>query len=340
VNPIPESKNETESVMKLVEISAGYWLPRALHVVAELGIADVLDGTSRSSAEIAKDVNADADALDRLLRLLASHGIFERRNGRYGHNNLSRALRSDHPQSMRAYVRLVGLPLFWKSWGSLEDVVRTGKPAVSDVFGYFKDHALETEIFDAGMKSKGESAIPPVIAAYDFSSFRTIGDIGGGLGHLLKAVLKSAPKSQGVLFDQPHVLDRVVPDATIQNRLSLQPGDFFRGPLPQCDAYLLMEVIHDWTDEQSRQILSQIRKSAPHGAKLLVIETTLPDEDAWAKGNGQHFGHQLDINMLVLTGGRERTPDQFRSLLADSGWKLIRVIPTPSPYSIVEAIAS
>jgi hypothetical protein len=142
-----------------------------------------------------------------------------------------------------------------------------------------------------------------------------------------------------VLFDQPHVLDRVELDG-MEKGLSLQPGDFFRGPLPTCDAYLLMEVIHDWTDEKSRQILSQIRKAAPEEAKLLVIETVLPDEDAWAAGKGQHFGNHLDINMLVLTGGRERTPNQFRSLLADSGWKLTRVIPTPSPYSIVEAAAS
>jgi hypothetical protein len=340
VNPIPESTKETESVMKLVEVSAGYWLPRALHVIADLGVADVLDRTPRLINEIAKDVGADADALDRLLRLLASHGIFERRNDRYAHNTLSLALRSDHPQSMRAYVRLVGLPLFWKSWGSLEDVVRSGKPAVTDIFGYFKEHAQETEIFDAGMKSKAQVAIPPVISAYDFSSFRTIGDIGGGLGHLLKAILKSAPTAHGVLFDQPRVVDRVEPDETFENRLLLQAGDFFRGPLPKCDAYVLMEVLHDWTDAQCKQILSQIRKTATAGAKLLVIETVLPDEDAWAAGKGQHFGNHLDINMLVLTGGRERTPDQFGSLFADSGWKFIRVIPTPSPYSIVEAIAS
>lgn len=340
LKPVPESKKETESVLKLVEISAGYWLPRALHVVADLDIADVLDETPRSIDEIAKDVGADADALDRLLRLLASHGIFKRRNGQYAHNALSLALRSDHPQSMRAYVRLVGLPLFWKSWGSLEDVVRSGKPAVTDIFGYFKEHPQETKIFDAGMKSKAQTAIPPVISTYDFSSFRTIGDIGGGLGHLLKAILKSAPRSNGVLFDQPHVVDRVEPDEELKKRLSLHGGDFFRGPLPKCDAYVLMEVLHDWKDEHCKQILSQIRKTASEGAKLLVIETVLPDEDAWVAGKGQHFGNHLDINMLVLTGGRERTPDQFASLLADSGWKLIRVIPTPSPYSIVEGIAS
>src|SRR5882762_9906330 len=133
--------------MRLVEISAGYWLPRALHVVADLAIADALDHEPRSAAELAKKVGVEADALDRVLRLLASHGVFDRRSGKYVHTALSRALRSDHPQSMRAYVRLVGLPVFWKSWGALEQVVRSGKPAVSDIFAYFRGHQEETEIF-------------------------------------------------------------------------------------------------------------------------------------------------------------------------------------------------
>ena len=330
---------ETESIMRLVEISAGYWLPRALHVVADLGVADALDQEPQSAVYLAKEVGTDADALDRVLRLLASHGVFDRRNGKYLHNAISRALRSDHPHSMRAYVRLVGLPVFWKSWGALEQVVRSGKPAVSDIFTYFKEHPQETEIFDAGMKSKAQSAISPVIAAYDFSTFGTIGDIGGGLGHLLKAILKSSPKSRGVLFDQPHVVERVEADEAIGNRLTSQGGDFFRGPLPRCDAYIVMEVLHDWTDGQSQQILQQIRNAAPDAARLLVVETVLPDESAWAAGKGEHFSNHLDINMLVLTGGRERTSDEFARLFVDSGWRLSRVIPTASPYSIVEAVA-
>jgi len=145
---------------------------------------------------------------------------------------------------------------------------------------------------------------------------------------------------RGVLFDQPRVIERVGVDETIASRLILQGGDFFRGPLPRCDVYVVMEVLHDWTDEQSRQILQQIRKAAPGTAKLLVVETVLPNESAWAAGNGEHFGNHLDINMLVLTGGRERTPDEFAHLFADSGWQLTRVIPTSSPYSIVEAVAA
>jgi hypothetical protein len=335
----PETIEETESVMKLMEISAGYWLPRALHVVADLGVADALDDEPRSAAYLAGQVGSDAGALDRLLRLLASHGVFDRRDGKYAHNTLSRALRGDHPHSMRAYVRLVGLPIFWQSWGALEQVVRSGKPAVNDIFAYFKDHLQELEIFDAGMKSKAHSAIPPVVAAYDFSPFGTIGDIGGGQGHLVEAILKSSQNSRGILFDQPHVIGRVKADETIGDRLTAQGGDFFRGPLPCCDAYLLMEVLHDWTDAQSQQILQQIRSVATDAAKLLVVETVLPDENSWAGGNGKHFGNHLDINMMVLTGGRERTLDEFARLFAASGWQLSRLIPTPGPYSIVEAVA-
>jgi hypothetical protein len=337
---VRETDGESGSVMRLVEISAGYWLPRALHVVADLAVADALDEEPRSAEYLAAEVGANTDALDRVLRLLASHGVFRRSGGKYVHNALSLALRSDHPQSMRAYVRLVGLPVFWKSWGALEQVVRSGKPAVSDIFAYFKEHPLETEIFDAGMKSKAQSAISPVIAAYDFSTLGTIADIGGGLGHLLKAILKASPKSRGVLFDQPHVIERVEADEAIGTRLTSQGGDFFRGPLPSCDAYILMEVLHDWTDEQSQQILRQIRNAASGAARLLVVETVLPNEGAWAADKGEHFGNHLDINMLVLTGGRERTSDEFARLFADSGWRFLRVIPTPNPYSIVEAVAA
>ena len=337
---VHEADANTESIMRLVEISAGYWLSRALHVVADLGVADSLDEETRSAEYLAEKAGANPDALDRVLRLLASHGIFQRRDGKYAHNALSRALRSDNPHSMRAYVRLVGLPVFWNSWGSLQQVVRSGKPAVNDIFGYFKEHPSETGIFDAGMKSKAETAIPPVMAAYDFSVFNTIADIGGGLGHLLKAILRVSVKSRGVVFDQPHVVERVEPDQTIGGRLTTQGGDFFRGPLPRCDAYILMEVLHDWTDKQSRQILEQVRQAAPPDAMLLIVETVLPDEAAWAAGKGETFGNHLDINMLVLTGGRERTPDEFARLFADSGWRLSRVTPTPSPYSIVEAVIS
>lgn len=343
-----QSSGEGAAVMRLVEISAGYWLPRALQVAADLGVADRIEGEARTAKEIAAELGVSVDALNRLLRLLASHGIFERvadqeggQNGpKYGHNELSRALREDHPRSMRAYVRLLGLPALWDSWGKLGEVVRNGEPAIKEIFAYFQERPEVTKIFDAGMKSKGEVAIGQVISNYDFSGFKTIADVGGGLGHLLKAILTASPNARGVLFDQPHVVSRATLDPALEGRMEAQGGDFFKGPLPKCDAYVVMEVLHDWTDEQCKTILRQVRKAAPDGAKLLVVETVLPDESAWAAGKGVHFGNHLDINMMVLTGGRERTPEEFSRTFGESGWRMSRVVKTASPYSIVEAVAS
>lgn len=335
-----KSGEQSESVMRLVEISAGYWLPRALQVVADLGVADKIDREPRTAMEISQELGVNADALNRLLRLLASHGVFTRTAGKYGHSELSRALRNDHPQSARAYVRLLGLPVLWDNWGKLGEVARTGEPAAKDIFGHFKKHPEDTEIFDAGMKSKAQAAIKQVIANYDFSGFETIADVGGGLGHLLKAILAATPGARGVLFDQPHVVNRVQVDHVTGGRMELEGGDFFKGPLPRCDAYIMMEVLHDWTDEQCGEILRQIRTATSQKAKLLVVETVLPEESAWAAGKGAHFGNHLDINMMVLTGGRERTPEEFARLFGENGWKLLRVVATGSPYSVVEAVAA
>ena len=322
-----------DTAMALVQLATAYWAARCLHTVAELGVPDALDEQPRTAADLAQAVGANPDALDRVLRLLVSEGIFERRDGRYGHNGLSRALRSDHPHSLRAYVRFVGAPIFWESYGAMGHVLRTGNTGVSTieprgVFQYFKDHPEISEIFDGAMRGKAESAIQPVLSVYDFSAFQTVGDIGGGLGHLLKAILQKTPKTKGVLFDQQHVVQNVVP----AERLELQGGDFFRGPLPKCDAYVLMEVLHDWTDAECIQILQQVRKAAPSTARLLVIETVLPSEAQ------PHFAHHLDIAMMVMTGGRERTSDQLSQLFGQSGFRLMRVIPTTSPYTIVEAV--
>ncbi|MBV9671048.1 MAG: hypothetical protein JOZ43_08845 [Acidobacteriales bacterium] len=337
---IDPSYAATEDCAKLVEISSGYWLPRALHVAADLGIADHIADTPRTAASLAQDIGADPGALDRLMRLLASEGVFTRQNGLYAHNPISRLLRTDHPQSMRAYVQLLGMPLIWNSWTDLTQAVKTAWPITGDIFTYMAQHPDEASLFDRGMKSKAQSAIPPALNAYDFSQFHCISDIGGGLGHLLRAILHRCPGTKGVLFDQPHVIERAKADGTIDGRLSLDAGDFFTDPLPQSDAYLLMEVLHDWSDEQCTRILQQIRTAAHNDSKLLIIETVLPDEKAWADGRAQHFGHHLDINMLVVTGGRERSPEQFRELLSSASWRLNRVLPTPSAYSVVEAVTA
>jgi len=322
------------AVMQVVQLATGFWFSRCLQAIAEIGVADILSDEPQSAAELAQAVGANADSLNRVLRLLSSQGIFAFVDGRYCHTPLSRALRADHPHSLRSYVRFVGSPLFWDSYREMEHVIRTGNTGVSKieprgVFAYMNDHPGIVELFNGAMRGKAESAIGPVLAAYDFSAFRSIADVGGGLGHLLKAILQTAPSTRGVLFDQPHVVAQVAP----VDRLELRGGDFFRDSQPQCDCYVLMEVLHDWTDQQCVDILRQVRTAAPGGAKLLVVETVLPPD------NRPHFAHHLDINMMVLTGGRERTPDEFTRLFADGGFRLSRVIPTHGVYSIVEGIA-
>ena len=322
-----------DPVMQVVQLATSYWLSRCLQAVAEIGVADVLSEDARSAADLARAVGANPDSLNRVLRLLSSQGIFAFADGGYSHTPFSRLLRDDHPHSLRSYVRFVGTPLFWNSYAELEHVIRTGETGVSKieprgVFAYMNDHPEVMEIFNEAMRGKAESAIGPVLAAYDFSVFRSVADIGGGLGHLLKAILQTAPNTRGVLFDQPHVIAQATP----AERLELRDGDFFRGPLPQCDCYLMMEVLHDWTDDQCVDILRQVRAAAPNNAKLLVIETVLPAD------NRPHFAHHLDINMMVLTGGRERTPDEFTRLFSDSGFRLSRVIPMRGAYSILEAV--
>jgi hypothetical protein len=324
-----------DAVMQLVQLATSYWFSRCLQIIAEIGVADVLFDEPQSAADLARAVGANADSLNRVLRLLSSQGIFAFEDGRYSHTPLSQALRDDHPHSLRAYVRFVGTPLFWDSYAEMEHVIRTGTTGVSKleprgVFAYMNDHPEIIEMFNGAMRGKAESAIDPVLATYDFSQFRRIADIGGGLGHLLKAILQTAPNTQGVLFDQPHVIAQVAP----AEGLELRGGDFFCGPLPQCDCYILMEVLHDWNDDQCVAILRQIRAAAPKEAKLLIVETILPPD------NRPHFAHHLDINMMVLTGGRERTPDEFAGLFGNSRFRLSRVIPTCGAYSIVEAVCS
>jgi len=315
-------------------IASGYAIPRCLHVVADLGVADHLDETPRSAADLARAVGADADALERVMRLLAAHGVFEMRGETFVHSPASRLLRTDNPQSMRALARMFGLPVNWNSYGALEHTVRTGRPAVEKVlpdgfWKYFADRPEESAIFNGAMAGKFQGQVAGILAAYDFSRFKKIADIGGGRGHLLRAVLDAAPGAKGILFDLPHVIEDARGIAS--DRMTLQPGDFFKDRLPASDAYLIMEVIHDWDDESSTAILKAIRMSAPPHATLLMIESIIPDDP------GPHWAKTLDVHMLTLLGGRQRTRPEYEALLGGAGFSLRREIPTRSDVSILEA---
>jgi hypothetical protein len=330
------TSEELSPFESLRRVFSGYCLSRGLHVVADLGVADALGETPRSAAELAGSVGADPDALDRLLRLLSSHGIFESKHGRYGHSAASRLLRSDHPQSARPLARMFGLAMNWSTYGAMEHAIRTGRPAAEvtmpgGFWSHFAAHPDDSAVFNAAMAAKAQAQVASIVPIYDFSSCERIGDIGGGRGHLLRAVLQVAPHAKGVLFDLPHVIEDASDIAS--DRLALRGGDFFKDPLPECDTYLLMEVIHDWADAESAAILAAIRRSARPGSKLLLIEEIIPDDP------GPHWSKVLDIHMLTLLGGRQRTLNEYEGLLRPAGFTLRREIGTASGISILEAEA-
>jgi hypothetical protein len=227
---------------------------------------------------------------------------------------------------------MMGLPFVWGSLTQLQHAVRTGAPSAElldpgGIWPYLQEHPDEAELFGHAMTAKAAAEVAAVVQAYDFSAFTTIADIGGGRGHLLQAVLDTAPGAEGVLFDLPDVVKPLSPGTP---RLRVQGGDFFTDPLPQADAYLLMEILHDWADEQCVEILSAVRRAARDTSRLLVIEGVLDEERVDPRGR------TLDLVMLTVTGGRERTSGELAALFARGGFCLDRVLDTAGAMRIVE----
>jgi hypothetical protein len=320
----------------LRQISAGYCLARAVHVLAELNVADALGEAPLSASQLAKMVSADADALSRVLRLASAHGVFEQKADKYQHSPASRMLRTDHPQSMHAFVRMFGLAINWDAYRELEYSVKTGRRAMEKtlpegVWSYLEHHPEANSIFNSAMLAKAQAQIPALVQSGNFSRFKVIGDIAGGRGHLLSAILEAAPSTKGILFDLPHVVNEAANLAS--SRLTLQAGDFFKDRLPKCDAYILMEVIHDWPDREAVTILQAVRQAATAEATLFLIETIVPEgpEADWSK--------MLDIHMLTLLGGKQRTLKEYEALLRQADFELKKGIETGTGISIIEALA-
>jgi O-methyltransferase domain len=323
--------------IQLMQLTTACWTSRCLHVVAELGVADALGDQPQSTEALAKVSGTHPQALYRVLRLLASVGVFEWKDGTWHQTDASRFLRSDHPGSLRDYVRMLGLPVFWSAFEDLEHSLRTGECAFAKrhpegVFAFLAEHPKESRIFDSAMTSKSHRDIAAILPAYDFSQFATIADIAGGRGHLLRAILKNSPRTQGILFDQPHVVAEITPENG--EKLTVVGGNFFKDSMPKADAYLLMNIIHDWPDAESIKILSAIRRAMPASARVLIIETVVPDAP------GPHLSKELDIAMMALPGGMERNLEEYVSLGAKSALRLERMLETMSPYSVLEMVAA
>ncbi|HEX4951550.1 MAG TPA: methyltransferase [Blastocatellia bacterium] len=323
----------------LTQMAFGPLLSQSLSVAAKLGIADLLAEKPKAVADLAAATKTNEQALYRVLRALASVGVFTETEGKvFALTPLAEPLRADVPNSVRNGVIFAGADWHWRVWSDLEYSVRTGLPAWghthgAEVFDYFAIHPAESEIFNNAMTDMSVAIAPSVVAAYDFTPFATIADIAGGHGYLLSQILRAAPASKGILFDLPHVLARadiVLEQQGVSERVEKVAGDFFQA-VPRADAYVMKYIIHDWDDARALRILRVIHQAMDDNAKLLIVETVIPE------GNEPHPGKLFDVEMLVSPGGIERTEKEFAALLAEAGFKMRRIIPAQFGLSIVEA---
>jgi len=324
---------------QLLAMASGAWVTQMIHVAAELGLADALAAGEQDCDALAAGCGADADALFRLLRGLASLGIFQETGPRrFALTPLAELLRSDHPQSLRQFARMLGEE-HYVSWSDLLHSVRTGESAFHhrygcSVFEWYERKPQRSAIFDGAMGDVSRPESEAVLAAFDFSAIRHLVDVGGGRGELLMAVLRANPGLRGVVYDQPHVVAPVTVPSDLDGRLELVGGDFFASAPAGADAYLLKHILHDWHDDACRTILQHIRAAMAPGGRVLILEQVIPP------GNDPFPGKLLDLNMLVMTeGGRERTPGEYALLLESAGLSLRRIHPTAAAVSVVEAVA-
>jgi ubiquinone/menaquinone biosynthesis C-methylase UbiE len=328
----------------LYQLATGHYLSQAIYVAAKLGIADLLaNGPERHDA-LAQATGTHAPSLRRVLRLLASGGVLsETEDGRFALPPLGACLQSG-PGSFRAVAQLFGGPVVWSSWGDLLRTVQTGEVALHRVFGtdsfeYFAQHPDEGAVFDEAMGAFTAMVAVAVAAAYDFSAFRTVIDVGGGDGTLLTGILKENPALRGVVYDLPRVADtarKKITGAGMSDRCEFVAGDFFETVPRGGDAYLLKHVIHDWEDRRAGSILRNCRRAMDRQGKLLIVEGVYPpriDQSLESRGAAAN-----DVNMMVCTGGRQRSEDEFRQLFASAGFTFTRIVPTMGMSSVVEGV--
>jgi hypothetical protein len=330
--------------VRLYQLAIGHYVTQALYVAATLGVADHLAQGPRRHEELAKATDTDAPSLQRVLRLLASVGVLdEAADGSFALTELGACLQSG-PGSFRAVMRLFGGPGVWSSWGDLLTTVRTGEAALprvfgTDPFGYFSSRPEEGAIFDEAMGAFTAMVAVAVAAAYDFSPFRTVVDVGGGEGALLIGILKENPTLRGTVFDLPRLADgarRRIAAAGLGDRCEFTGGDFFQAVPGGGDAYLVKHVIHDWNDERAAAILTSCHRAMEARGTLLIVEAVYPpriDQSIESRGAAAN-----DCNMMVCTGGKQRSEAEFRALFEATRFKLARIVPTMANSSVIEAV--
>jgi hypothetical protein len=325
------------------QVLQGYWVSRAVHAAARLGLADLVDTGPRTAESLAEATGTHAPSLQRLLRALSSVGVFvEDDIGRFGQTPSSAVLRSGVPGSLRAAAIMEMGEDHYSAWGQLLHGIKTGEVPFLHRFGvpvweYYAQHPENGAFFNEAMTGLTKTVEAAVVSSYDFSPFLRIIDVGGGHGGLLASILPLAPKAAGVVFDSPNVVTgagRLLKGGNLEGRWEAVGGDFFESVPAGGDLYLLKWIIHDWDDERACAILANCRRALLPGGRVLLAETVLPGR------NERSLGKFMDLNMLVMLGGRERNEDEFRTLFDSAGLRMTRIIPTGTMVSLIEGVAA
>jgi predicted O-methyltransferase YrrM len=328
-----------------LNLITGYWISQAIHVAAQLGIADLLGKRGRPIEDLARATNANPDALYRLLRALAASGVFAEAAPReFTLTPMGALLKRDMPGNLREFSRFQGDGWHWDAWGALGESVRNGRPArlavgpdgkpAANCFDYLATQPASAAIFNAAMTGYTSQVHAAIAENYDFGTARVVMDVGGGHGALLALLLDQYPRLRGVLFDREGVVagaGQTFAEFGVADRVQVIGGDFFAIVPQGADVALLCAVIHDWDDEHAASILRSVVKAMAGDGCVLIVENVIPD------GNEAHPGKLIDLEMLLMTGGRERTHREFEALLASAGLRIARVIATAVSISIIEA---
>ena len=331
---------------QLSRMVASLWIPQTLYAAASLGVPDAVAPDGSSSDAVAGAIGADPGAVERLLRAMVGLELCTQADdGRFTLTPLGMCLRADSPDSVRSWVMLMGGDMVWRCWGHLAECIRTGEPAPKllegkDTFEWIAAHPAEFAVFDHSMQELTRRAAPAIAAAYDFAGARSVVDVGGGHGALVCGILQKNPALRGVIFDQPHCAPgaaAVAKNAGVADRCEFAAGSFFERVPADADVYLLKSVIHDWNDERSIAVLRTCRAALRGDARVVLVEVVVPARPGTSPLDQMIAG--TDLNMLVMTGGRERTKAQYKSICEAAGLRITRIIPTATAFSLIEAVA-
>jgi len=325
---------------QLMQIIFGFMTPQAIAVVAKLGVADLLKDQPKTVDELAQATGAHSRSLYRIMRALASVGIFaEDDSGRFRLTPMAEPLRSDAPDSLRNLVIFFASEWHWRVWSQLSHCAESGQPAFENIYGkpyfeYLAENPAPASVFNEAMTSFSAAVSGAVVDGYDFGEITRLVDVGGGHGLLLSAILKKYPQMTGVLFDAASVIDgaSVIKVSGVAGRCELVSGDFFASVPAGGDAYIMKHIIHDWEDERALTILKNCHGAMTENGKVLVVETVIPE------GNAPSLGKFLDLEMLMFLHSYERTEVEYRALFERAGFRLNRIVPTQSLHSVIEGV--